>query len=260
MENLLQPNNPNNITRILNYILNKIKKLTKLVEENSGGAPSRDYIPLSGTEVGKPVTGDIKFTSNENETLQIGAYGIEDGIQIVVGSEANYNNLTVNNISTSISCVNNLDETSIGIVISQENGIQIKENNEAFIATEESHITSKKYADLQHSYSTEEIKTGGTWIDGKPIYRKVLLQSLVGSSGSSFIELLNVEDVVSLNGVYIDGDDEVTQILPYYRYSYIIDFFYGKSDGGVYIDAKASDVPVTVGIVKMIVEYTKTTD
>lgn len=32
--------------------------------------------------------------------------------------------------------------------------------------------TQKIYVDKSNSYSTTEIKTGGTWIDGKPIYRK----------------------------------------------------------------------------------------
>ena len=34
-------------------------------------------------------------------------------------------------------------------------------------------VTSNAVADSL-SYSTQEVKTGGTWIDGKPIYRKVL--------------------------------------------------------------------------------------
>lgn len=33
---------------------------------------------------------------------------------------------------------------------------------------------------LNNSYSTEETKTGGTWIDGKPIYRKVIPFHIVG--------------------------------------------------------------------------------
>ena len=34
-------------------------------------------------------------------------------------------------------------------------------------------VTSNAVADVI-SYSTQEVKTGGTWIDGKPIYRKVI--------------------------------------------------------------------------------------
>ena len=36
------------------------------------------------------------------------------------------------------------------------------------------------------SYSTQEQKTGGTWIDGKPIYRKTLTAEL--PSGSSYLD------------------------------------------------------------------------
>ena len=32
----------------------------------------------------------------------------------------------------------------------------------------------KDYVDNSNPYSTEEVKTGGKWIDGKPIYRKVV--------------------------------------------------------------------------------------
>ena len=33
----------------------------------------------------------------------------------------------------------------------------------------------KDYVDNSNSYSTQEVKTGGTWIDGKPIYRKTFI-------------------------------------------------------------------------------------
>ena len=36
----------------------------------------------------------------------------------------------------------------------------------------------KGYVDSSNSYSTEEIKTGGKWLDGKPIYRKVVTHTL----------------------------------------------------------------------------------
>ena len=36
----------------------------------------------------------------------------------------------------------------------------------------------KGYVDNSNSYSTNEVKTGGTWIDGKPIYRKVITHTL----------------------------------------------------------------------------------
>ena len=33
-----------------------------------------------------------------------------------------------------------------------------------------------------NSYSTDEVKTGDTWIDGKPIYRKVVTKTLNGNA------------------------------------------------------------------------------
>jgi hypothetical protein len=46
-------------------------------------------------------------------------------------------------------------------------------------------VTSNAVAESL-SYSTEEMATGGKWIDGKPIYRKVLLAEL--PSGTSYFD------------------------------------------------------------------------
>ena len=52
------------------------------------------------------------------------------------------------------------------------------------------------------SYSTEEVKTGGTWIDGKPIYRKTFVyegattQNVAISIGS----IINFENIESIKG------------------------------------------------------------
>ena len=40
---------------------------------------------------------------------------------------------------------------------------------------------------VQDSYSTEEVNTGKTWIDGKPIYRKVLQGDIVPTNGTTAI-------------------------------------------------------------------------
>ena len=56
----------------------------------------------------------------------------------------------------------------------------------------------KNYVDNSNSYSTQEVKTGGTWIDGKPIYRKVLIAKNFingGEVGWAGLE----SDVASLN-------------------------------------------------------------
>ena len=60
----------------------------------------------------------------------------------------------------------------------------------------------KDYVDNSNSYSTQEVKTGGTWIDGKPIYRKILVykgettQNVPIDIGS----ISNVEDIEDFKG------------------------------------------------------------
>ncbi|MGG5209129.1 hypothetical protein ACQWU4_09270 [Chryseobacterium sp. MIQD13] len=57
----------------------------------------------------------------------------------------------------------------------------------------------KVYADRQHSYTTKEEETGGTWINGKPVYKKTLFLDQIPRTGE--IDLIpdfpDVETIVS---------------------------------------------------------------
>lgn len=57
----------------------------------------------------------------------------------------------------------------------------------------------KKYADQQHSYTKEEVKTGGLWIDNKPIYRKTAVFSQIPDEGIIRIDKIfeDMEMIVS---------------------------------------------------------------
>ena len=52
------------------------------------------------------------------------------------------------------------------------------------------------------NYSTEEVKTGGTWIDGKPIYRKVFSYNTFTASADFATDLLRseIEAIISVDG------------------------------------------------------------
>lgn len=54
----------------------------------------------------------------------------------------------------------------------------------------------KKYVDNFNSYSAEETRTGGTWINGKPIYRKVIIITNNAESGS----IPDIDNLVSVDG------------------------------------------------------------
>ena len=111
----------------------------------------------------------------------------------------------------------------------------------------------KDYVDNSNSYSTEEIKTGGTWIDGKPIYRKVVNVGTLPDKTSKNVQhnIQNLDKVLEIKLVANDG------------ISSIVCNFGGK-EMGVYIDA--ANVIITSGdnftgySGYAIIEYTKTTD
>ena len=113
------------------------------------------------------------------------------------------------------------------------------------------------------SYSTEEVNTGAKWIDGRPIYRKVLTATLQTDE-----EVLNltvspqIQSLVSVKGLlskgnidffipycFIDGTT-VFQIYTYCQGQNL--FIIPRSSDGTYFTAGCT--------VRVIVEYTKTTD
>lgn len=123
-------------------------------------------------------------------------------------------------------------------------------------------VTSNAVAEAL-SYSTTEVNTGAKWIDGKPIYRKVLTATLQTNE-----EVLNltisaqIQSLVSVKGLLSKGS--IDFVIPYcfidgtfvfqiYTYCQGQDLFIiPRSSDGTYFTAGC--------VVKVIVEYTKTTD
>ena len=104
----------------------------------------------------------------------------------------------------------------------------------------------KDYVDNSNSYSTEEIKTGGTWIDGKPIYRIILTntENIVGDQQQwgglqSTIASLSIDNCIECKGITTNG----------FRH---MQFLYDEGFIAYYSG-------ISVGS-KIIMEYTKTTD
>ena len=106
-------------------------------------------------------------------------------------------------------------------------------------------------------YSTSEVKTNKVWIDGKPIYRKVVsLTVSIRGDNSIAHNIANLDTVVLATGVGINNN--VRYILPYCSYS--------DTDYDVSIRTTATDIIVNYGgqvcalETKITIEYTKTTD
>ncbi len=71
------------------------------------------------------------------------------------------------------------------------------------------HIQDKNNNSLhiQETFSTKETKTNQVWIDGKPIYRRVIEGSTSKSqSGNSFTANLGMDRLISANGWYCQGN------------------------------------------------------
>lgn len=113
------------------------------------------------------------------------------------------------------------------------------------------------------SYSTSETKTGATWIDGKPIYRKAFHYTGVAASGASALigNITGFADIITFKGTFRNNNDNncfpigytysnfgptVAQNMP----------FIVRYDGNIYANPYGFDITN----INIIVEYTKTTD
>lgn len=111
------------------------------------------------------------------------------------------------------------------------------------------------------SYSTTEIKTNKTWIDGKPIYRKVInIGSITNTTSNNTVNpnISNLDTLISLDGIFNIGANRI----PINFHNSVtasggIGFccFFQASDNLLYILCKSA---INSGYVVM--EYTKTTD
>lgn len=114
-------------------------------------------------------------------------------------------------------------------------------------------------------YSTEETRIG-TWIDGKPLYRKVFTSRFPSSmnSGQSDVgKISNAETIVSLYGFGPDGDVENKYPLPSSGHDGYIELYayrYPAAYTGIFIYTKLNVSSLGLQPFHVIVEYTKTTD
>jgi hypothetical protein len=115
----------------------------------------------------------------------------------------------------------------------------------------------------QDSYSIEEVNTGKKWIDGKPIYRKVV-QFVAPSQPANAVDLssLNIDEVISQHYLIHDtngGKDNYAQMsTTYYDTGSWMFALYNNITKQIYVTGNSSWV---VGdTITGIIEYTKTTD
>lgn len=104
------------------------------------------------------------------------------------------------------------------------------------------------------TYSTNEIRVG-TWIDGKPIYRKVITITAFSTSGITVnTGITNINEIVNVKGTFYRSE-----LSKYYSLDniYINEWSINKTNGEITIATTNQYVTFTGYI---ILEYTKTTD
>lgn len=113
----------------------------------------------------------------------------------------------------------------------------------------------------ERSYSTEEINTGKKWIDGKPIYRRVVPYTVTSAMGANVIRIAdtstwNIDMVTGIN--IISKSSSGSQSTQYYIGATDNMRALRSSDGNISVQlgSSAPSRPVEVWVT---VEYTKTT-
>ncbi len=130
-------------------------------------------------------------------------------------------------------------------------------------ATSEISSSNKLVTASDLSYSTSETKTGGTWINGKPIYRKVLEGTLISTPGTYFIQhgISNLDYVVNAYGMTAKNNDGERRQLDFAYYAdqtwdcglYVMDTQIGVQPGANFASKHGGKK------IYVILEYTKTT-
>ena len=103
------------------------------------------------------------------------------------------------------------------------------------------------------NYSTEEVATGGRWIDGKPVYARTLEIPLTATSGNSSEAIPEIDTLISLDGMVRRNS---SKWMP-------LDFWYSSSNrSNVHLDDSKRVMVNTseLGTAYVHLRYTKTTD
>ena len=112
-------------------------------------------------------------------------------------------------------------------------------------------------------YSTNETKTNKVWTDGKPIYRKVLKQTLSNSSEQSYnLNITNLNALVYFDGCITNSTYGIRKLNATYYSSlnYAYQTFINTSNK-VVIQAGSSAQGILNGsTLYLFLYYTKTTD
>lgn len=133
-------------------------------------------------------------------------------------------------------------------------------------------MTDKKYCiqlaecdgNSKDVYSFDEVEIG-TWVDGKPIYRKVIPGTLAEQNGSAHVftnvSELKIEKVINLYGNLVDKDDYHLMIQTSYnepRGLYAaVNMYYSTQNGNIYYHLFNNSGSISGCTAYVVIEYTK---
>jgi carbonic anhydrase/acetyltransferase-like protein (isoleucine patch superfamily) len=161
----------------------------------SGVVDITGFIPLGGTNPGQLITGDLHLKESVNFINYVNAsynsrFALEDGGFGFTGTGGSGSDT----FSLIVSQAMELNFTSSfadskGITSDVYYGKNYDDNS----------FIQKKYADKQHSYTRDEELTGGTWINGKPVYKKTLYLNQIPRAGEIDLraEFPDLETIIS---------------------------------------------------------------
>lgn len=128
-----------------------------------------NFVPLAGTELDNPITGQIEL----NAPLKIGVSTGYSFIQTTNGYIEDDGGVINIGQGENVISLNLVTDSGEGLSSSIYHGDNYLDNS----------FVQKKYTDQKSSYSNNEEITGGQWIDGKLIYKKTVKFDTIPSSG-----------------------------------------------------------------------------
>jgi hypothetical protein len=147
---------------------------------------SSECIPLTGTEPNKPVTGDILIKNNSgNTTISPNSVSCVDNTEN--GITIDYSKIKFLEAGSDIGDISNTGINTLGAeyqITCHATGARGLTRATDFTPNiKPLDYVQKKYVDKKSSYSDHEEITDGTWINGKPIYRKTVVYNAIPSNG-----------------------------------------------------------------------------
>ncbi|MGU3374351.1 hypothetical protein [Chryseobacterium sp. M5A1_1a] len=161
-----------------------------------------ESVPLAGTNPNKPVTGDIFIKNGTNSTMLSQGY-IYCSNNAQFGTVMDSSSIKFlepgSGVTAEISQKGIIAGDTYLITCNGSAARGLSGEHDYTLNLKELDYIQKKYADKQHSYTKEEVKTGGLWIDNKPIYRKTVLFTQIPDEGIIRIDTIfeDMEVIVS---------------------------------------------------------------